>query len=153
MAQATGGLSARAMIVQYDINTGGGFAGSYTTLSGYGVVVEASGAQRAWSEQHTFEGDTPIIGYGKLSAAEALLRAVYTQTDAQAFDVLFDAKVNHYPFKLQWSIAGGASGDKEYETHGYVVECTPPGGDGTSPDIVLFEARVVANDFDESVAS
>jgi hypothetical protein len=154
MAQTTGGMSARSLKVEYDIDTGTGFSGSYTDLSGYGANVEPSGEERAYAEQHTFDGDSPLVGYGKLSAAEATLRAVYTQTDAEAFDVIYDAKKNHYPFKLRWSVPGAATaGDKLYECAGYVVTCTPPGGDAESAETVLFEAKVVGPDFDESTVS
>ena len=152
MTQTTGGMSARALKVEYAVNTGGGF-GSYVDISGYAASVEPSGAERGVGEQHTFDGDTPIVTTGKLSAARAVLRSVYTQTDSEAFDAIYDAKVNNYPFKLRWSVPGGATGDKQYEVEGYVTKCTPPGGDAGSADVVLFEAEVVSASFDESTVS
>jgi len=152
MTQTTGGMSARALKVEYAVNTGGGF-GSYADISGYAASVEPSGAERGIGEQHTGAGDTPIVTTGKLSAARAVLRAVYTQADSEAFDAILDAKVNNYPFKLRWSVPGGATGDKQYEIEGYVAKCTPPSGDTGSPDLVLFEAEIVGADFAESTVS
>jgi hypothetical protein len=85
--------------------------------------------------------------------AQAVLRAVYTNDDDEPFDAIYDAKVNHYPFKLKWSIPGGASGDKEYEVNGYVTECTPPEADAGSADVIMFEATITAPDFDETTAT
>lgn len=148
MTQTTGGMSARAMKVQVDVNAGG-----YVDVSGYGASVEPSGGDRAYGEQHTFDGDTPIIGWGKLGASSVVLKAVYTQTDAEPFDSIYDAKVGHLPVKVKWSIPGGASADKEYEVEGYVSKCTPPGGEAGSPAVIMFVAEIVGPEFAESVVA
>lgn len=148
MAQTTDQMSARALKVEVNVNGGG-----YTDISGFAVSVEPGGEERDYSEQHTFDGDSPLLGFGKLSAAEATLKAVYTQADSDPFDEIWDAKKAHQTVALRWSVPGGASSDKQYECSGYCVACTPPGGESSSSDVVLFEAKIVAQDFDESTVA
>lgn len=141
-------MTASDLKVEYTVGVG-----PAVDLSGYAVTVDPEGAERAWSETHVFDCDTPVMGYGKLACAKATIKAVYTQDDAEPFDDIYDAKVANDDFKLKWSVAGGAAGDKEYEVAGKVVECSPPGGEAGSADLVFFEALVVANDFDETVVA
>jgi hypothetical protein len=149
MAQTTDGMSARAQKVEYSTDDGA----SWTDISGYAVSVTPAGGDRAHSDAYTFDGDTPIKGYGKLSPAEAQISAVYTQADAEPFDKIYDAKVDNSDFWLKWSYAGGSVGDKEYQVRGKVVACTPPSGNADSPDIIMFQATVVSSGFTESTAS
>lgn len=148
MAQTTGGTTAKGLLVEWSTD-----GSAYNSASGYGVAVEPSGAERDVGEQHTFEGDTPIVGTGKLSAADVTLRAVYTQTDSEFFDVMFDAKENDSDIWIRYSMFGGASGDKQYTVQGKCVMCTPPGGEAGSADIVLFEARVVGAKYEEATVA
>lgn len=148
MAQTTGGTTAKGLVTGYSTN-----GSDFTDVSGFGVAVEPSGAERAFSEQHTFEGDTPIVGTGKLSAADVTVRAVYTQVDSEFFDVMYDAKVNDSDIWIKYSTFGGTSGDKEYVIKGKCVMCTPPAGDAGSADTVLFEARVVGAQYTEQAVA
>ena len=145
-------MTASDLKVEYDIDSGGGFLG-YTDISGYGTKVEPEGGERAYSATHVFDSDTPVMGYGKRAEVKATLTAVFTQADSDPFDEIYDAKVNNYPFKLKWSPAGGAAGDKEWEIVGRVIECIPPGGEADSEDLILFEAVIVGDDVDEDTVA
>lgn len=147
MAKASG-VSARQLLAEYSLN-----GTDFTSVAGANVAIEPSGEDRAYAEQPVFEVDDPVIGYGKLSAADVMLRAVYTQTDSEIFDVLYDAKIANSDIWLRWSVYGGNSGDKQYTVQGKVVECVPPGGEAGSADVVLFEARVIGAKYTESVVT
>lgn len=148
MAQTTAGITPKGMVVSFSSD-----GAAWTDMSGMGVSVEPTGAARAFSELHTFEGDTPIVGTGKLSAADVTVKGVLTPTDAEFFDFMFDAKVADSAVYIKYSPAGGASGDKEYTVQGKCIECTPPGGEAGSSDIILAEARIVGAAYAEAVVA
>jgi len=145
-------MSARKMKVEYDIDSGGGYVG-YTDVGGFAASVAPGGGDRAHEDFHTFDGDTPIVGWGKLGSSSVVLKAAFTQADAQPHDDIYDAKINHYPVKLKWCVAGGAVGDKEFEVEGHVARCLPPGGEASSASVVQFEAEIIGPDYDESVVA
>lgn len=84
MAQTAEGMSfvAAKVIVSTD-----GWV-TYTELSGHGASVATAGGDRATGEEHTFDGDTPIVKAGKRASTDVTVRYVYTEEVADPFEVV-----------------------------------------------------------------
>ena len=83
MAQTADGMSfiAARVFVSADNIT-------WVDVSGHGAAISPGGGDRATGEQHTFDGDTPIIKAGKRAATELTVRYVYTEEAADPFEVV-----------------------------------------------------------------
>ena len=147
MAQTENSISARSQKVEYKIA-----AGSWTDVGGFLSIVTPGGGDRAQSEAHTFDGDIPVIGWGKRAAATAEVTVLYTETDAEPFDALYDAKVAHSITQIRWQPAG-AGGTVQFLISGYISVCTPPTGDAGSADKQLFTCTVVGAEIVKGTAA
>lgn len=84
MAQTTNGLSFEAAKV---IVSADDWA-THTEVSGHGASVATAGGERATGEEHTFDGDTPIVKAGKRASTDITVRYVYTEEAADPFEVV-----------------------------------------------------------------
>lgn len=82
MAQTTGGKTFIKASVDISANNS-----DWTEIDGYGAAIAVSGGTRNAPEQHTFDGDTPIVKGGKRAALDVEVRFVYTEAAAQPFEV------------------------------------------------------------------
>lgn len=82
MAQTTGGKTFIAAAVDLSANNS-----DWTECDGHGASVAVDGGTRNAPEQHTFDGDTPIVKGGKRAALDVEVRFVYTETSAEPFEV------------------------------------------------------------------
>jgi hypothetical protein len=82
MAQTSNGKTFIAASV--DVSTDNS---SWTEIDGHGASVSVDGGTRNAPEQHTFDGDTPIVKGGKRAAIDVEVRFVYTETADEPFEV------------------------------------------------------------------
>jgi hypothetical protein len=156
MAQTTGAISGAAAKVEYSLNAAG-TSGTWVDFSGYAQSVEISGGDALTGQQMTLDGDNAIVTAGnKTNPYTITFNVVYTETDAQPFDAIFDryqgaAKT----IAVRWSPAGGTGGQQQYATTNTagtaavlvpIASCVPPGVDATSGDPLMFSFSVITPD-------
>jgi hypothetical protein len=110
---------------------------AWTDVSGHGASVAVSGGERTTGEQQTFDGDTPIVGAGPRGAVQLTVRYVYTEEEADPFEVLrTQHETEGGPIYVQYSPKSGfwfKTGEAVLVKPGY------PGGDSSSGDTVMSE--------------
>lgn len=135
MAQTTGGMSANAMYV--GLSTDGS---TWTDVSGYANNVVPSGGERQTGEAFTFDGNTPIVKYGKLGYITVTITGVYTEEANKLYALAKAAYEAGSALYARWSPGGGDSGDYGYTTSvGTVVNPVYPAGSADTPDPILIE--------------
>lgn len=138
MAQTTGAMSPQNMYVGFSAN-----GSSWTDASGYANAVAVSGGERQTGEAFTFDGNTPIVKYGKLGYLTITVTGVYTETAAHIATVAKTAYEAGSAFYVRWSPGGGDAGDLGYTTSaGTVINPPYPGGAADTPDPILLEIVV-----------
>jgi len=114
-----------------------------TAISGYSTAVEVSGYESQVGEAYTGDANTAILAQGKTTPADVLVRCVYTDGATDPFKALWDAKEAKEKVKFIWYPKGNAVGEQKLETeYGFLTKVTPPVGEFSSPDILLFEASL-----------
>jgi len=135
MAQTTGGMSASNMYVGYSTN-----GTAWTECSGSANSVEVSGGERQSGEAFTFDGNTPIVKYGKLGYLTVTVRGIYTPDADEIAAVAKTAYEAGSAFYIRWSPGGGDAGDLGYTTSaGTVINPVYPGGAADTPDPIMVE--------------
>jgi hypothetical protein len=153
MPQTTGAISGAAAKVEYSLNAAG-TSGTWVDFSGYAQSVEVSGGESVTGQQMTLDGDAAIVtGANKTNPYTLTFNVVYTETDAQPFDAIFDRYMTTTKtIAVRWSPAGGAGGTQQYATTDTastaavlvpMTACTPPGVDATSGDPRMFTFSVI----------
>jgi hypothetical protein len=146
MTQTTNGMAfvAAKVFISPDGTT-------WTDVSGHGASVAIDGGEREVGEQHTMDGDTPIIKGGKRAAIEVTVEYVYTEEAAEPFEVL---RAIHETAGgaayLQYSPKGGfwfTTGAGVLQMPGY------PGGEAESGDILLGEFVISCASLTKAAAS
>lgn len=151
MAQTTGGISNSAAIISISTD-----AVSFSDISGYASTVEVSGGDQIASSQQVLYGDAALVlSSGKTEPYRITMRIVYTVTDGQPFDLIWDRfKGPAKTLCVRWSHAG-ASGDIRFTTTNAakkaaqlvpIVSCTPPGVDTGTGEPVMFSFTVLSSD-------
>lgn len=150
MAQTTDGMSFRA--AKAHVSPDGAV---WTDLGGFGASVTISGGDRVVEEQHTMDGDTPIIMAGKRGKIDVTVRYVYTEPDDNPFDVILAAyETPGGAFYFQFSPEGGTEDRSWYYTgEGIIVRPGYPGGDVDSGDTIMSEFMMTCAGLTESSAS
>ncbi|MFA6271162.1 MAG: hypothetical protein WC657_08215 [Candidatus Paceibacterota bacterium] len=147
MAQTTGGMSANDMYV--GVSTDGS---TWYDVSGSVGSVLPSGGERQSGEAFTFDGNTPIVKYGKLGYMTVTLRGVYTPDADELYAKAIAAYEAGSAFYARWSPAGGDAGDIGYTTSvGTVVSHVYPGGEASTPDPILIEVVLHVGSITKSV--
>lgn len=135
MAQTTGGMSANAMYVALSTNNS-----DWTDVSGYANSVQVSGGERQTGEAFTFDGNTPIVKYGKLGFLTVTITGVYTEEANKLYALAKAAYEAGSTLYARWSPGGGDSGDYGYTTSaGTVINPVYPAGGADTPDPILIE--------------
>ena len=137
MAQMTGAISPKAMKVEYSAN-----GVTWTDMSGYAANVEPGGGERKSGEAYTYDGETPIVTFAKMNAAEVKIKAVYTKAVNAPFDFFRDALADDDSMYVRWSPEGGAVNDKLFTLYGHVTDCKPVAGASDDANPILFSATV-----------
>jgi hypothetical protein len=135
MAQTTGGMSANAMYVGLSTDNA-----TWVDVSGYANAVQVSGGERQTGEAFTFDGNTPIVKYGKLGFLTVTITGVYTESASYLYGMSKTAYEAGSALYARWSPGGGDSGDYGYTTSvGTVVNPVYPMGSAETPDPLLCE--------------
>lgn len=138
MAQATNSISWKNAQIEFSPD---GVA--WTDVSGYSSVLACNAGERSVSDFFTNEGDTPIVSSGKRASLEIAVTILYTETAAEARDLISDAYENDTDLHVRWSPKGGNVGDKQYTSQPGVQKTNPyPGGDPSSSDTVVLETAI-----------
>lgn len=156
MAQTTGAIVGSGAKVEYSLNASG-TTGTWVDFSGYAASVEVSGGEQIVGSQMTLDGDAGIVrGANKTEPFTVTVSVVYTETDSQPFDALWDRfKTATKTVALRWSPAGGAGGAVQFATTDAaksspvlcpIVSCTPPTSAADSGDPLMFELVVECAD-------
>lgn len=153
MAQTTGAISGAAAKVEYSLNASG-TTGTWVNFSGYAQSVEVSGGDSVTGQALTLDGDAAIVtGANKTNPYTISFNVVYTETDGQPFDAIYDRYVGATKtIAVRWSPAGGGGGTQQYATTDTaataavlvpMTACTPPGVDAASGDPRMFTFSVI----------
>lgn len=156
MPQTTGAIVGSGAKVEYSLNASG-TTGTWVDFSGYAAGVEVSGGEQITGAQMTLDGDAGIVrGANKTEPFTVTVSVVYTETDSQPFDALWDRfKGAAKTVALRWSPAGGAGGTIQYAATDTaktapvlcpIVSCTPPSSAADSGDPLMFELVVECAD-------
>jgi len=133
------GLTFRNVKIELSIDG----AVNWTNISGQSNALIPSGAERNIGEFYDAQNDTPTLGAGKLGRHELMLRVKYTETDGQAWAILYSAKVNATEVLVRWSPKGANTGDWLYTSDaGYVKACPLPGQEVETGDPMRVEVNI-----------
>jgi hypothetical protein len=150
MAQTTGGISGANAAVWYSTD-----AAAFTAIAGYAITVDVSGGEAITGSQQTFDGTSPIVTAAhKVEPLTIEVSVVYTETDTEPFDAIFDRFMGATKnLCVRYSPNGGASGDEQFTTTDDaasaaqlvpIVSCNPPSLDASSGDPRTFTFSVIA---------
>ena len=154
MAQTTGSLPQGGC--QVEVSTDGS---TWTDVSGSVASVSMSGGDQMTGEQHTFDGQYPIVtGSGKMNATTAEFSIVYTETSSEAFDIVYGRFEDGGAgtIYVRYSPAGGQSTEARYfatndagsaATAVPIVSCIPPSADAGVGDTIMASFSVLAPQF------
>jgi len=160
MAQTTGSLPQGKCQVEVSVD-----ASAWTDVSGSSASVSFSGGDQLTGEQHTFDGQFPIVtGSGKMGALTATFNIFYTETASEAFTVVYDRFKDGAAgtIAVRYSPAGGQSTESRYfasddagsaATLVPIINCPPPDADSSSGDAIMATFSVLAPQFKEETIS
>lgn len=123
---------------------------TWVDISGVSATVQPGGGERQIGEQHTAEGDVPLITKGKRASKTLEINAVYTEDAAEAFEVLYALYVAGTDYYFRFSPAGGATGDNLFTTANaagaaaaaVIENCTEPEMDAGSGDPAMIAITI-----------
>lgn len=151
MAQTTGAMSGANAKVEYSIDIG---TPTWVDISGFAATVSVSGGEQITGNQQTFMGNSAIVtGANKVEPVTIEVTVVYTDTDSEPFDALFDRFMSTTKTAaVRYSPNGGASGDEQYTTANDagtdvevpIVTCNPPDTEAASGEPRMFTFSVIA---------
>lgn len=114
---------------------------TWTNVSGSANQVAATEQRRASGEGYTFDGDTAILKAGKREPLEVTVRALYTESATESFEVvkeLFET-VGGGPCWVKWMPSGTATARAYDCASAVVTRFTYPPADATDPNPVAVE--------------
>lgn len=163
MPQTTAALAGSITEIEYSINASG-TTGSWTDISGYAASVSISGGEQVTGSTMTMDGDAAIVtGSNKTEPFTVEFSIVYTDTDAQPFDALWDRfKGAAKTVAVRWTYAGSGSGKQQYATTDSakanpvmvpIVACSPPNAEAGSGDPLMFTFSVICPDILKSTTA
>jgi hypothetical protein len=142
MAQTTNAITQQCGQLDYSAD-----GAAWTDISGVTQSITAFTQTRNSGEAYTFEGDTAIIGFGKRTPMDITVNIVYSETDAEAYEVIrtrFETDCGAAVY-LRWSPGGGDAGDEQITSGaGQVTSWDYPMADATGGDPITcsFTVRV-----------
>lgn len=163
MPQTTAALAGSITEIEYSLNASG-TTGTWVDISGYAASVNVSGGEQVTGTAMTMDGDAAIVtGSNKTEPFTVEFSIVYTETDAQPFDALWDRfKGATKTAAVRWTYAGSGTGKQQYATTNSaksnpvmvpIVACTPPNAEANSGDPLLFTFSVITPDILKSTTA
>ena len=108
---------------------------TYIDVSGQFQSVSGTEQSRMSGEAYTFEGDTALIAAGKREPLELEFVIVYTETDAESYEVIRKQFETACGGKLcvRWTPRGLTEGMEQVTTgEGIIISFTYPPGDASA---------------------
>jgi hypothetical protein len=148
MAQTTGAFSGANFKVEVSVN-----GSDWTDISGQATSVTPGGGDQLIGEQHTADGDAPVVtNSNKTEASELEINILYTETASEAFDIVGDRyRGATKTIYVRYAPKGGATANKRFftangagtATAAAIVNCLPPEVDAGSgdPAMATFTVR------------
>lgn len=140
MTQITGALSAVAAEVQYSAN-----GSSWSSFGSTYSKVSPGDSARMSGEAYTFDGDTPIVTYGKLEPIEVTFTLIYTEGASDEYKTLEDFHVAAAgtAIYLRWIPKGLTAGNFAFSTGSCkITNWKRPEVDAASGDPLICEFTV-----------
>ena len=126
---------------------------TWTEMSGHGASVAVSEGDRMVAEEHTFDGDTPIVLGGKRKKVTLTVRYVYTEETADPFEILrAQYETVTGPIYVQYA-PKDADGFWFKTGLGVLVKPGYPSGEAKSDKVVLSEFVVACASLSKATAS
>jgi hypothetical protein len=143
MAQTTGAISSKDFKIEGSVN-----GSAWVDYSGVALKLTPSARERATSETHTADMDTPIVLAGKLSAQVVDVEFLYTEVSTELFD---DLQAQHIAagggaWYWRWSPKGGQSTEWQFTTTaGFINMLSNPPMDmsGAAAAPVVITAKTI----------
>jgi hypothetical protein len=115
---------------------------SYTDISGETQSIGGTEQTRMSGEAYTQAGGTAIVKGGKREPMEITVNIVYTETDAEVYEVardIFESTTEcGAPVCVRWSPGGGDAGDEQVTTaEGILVSFTYPPLDASAAGPIM----------------
>jgi len=91
----------------------------WTDISGVSQSLEGTEQTKMSGEVYTLDGNGPLIGGGKFEPLEITVNIVYTETDAEGYELvreIFETAGCDVAFYLRWSPRGGGAGHEQITT-------------------------------------
>ncbi|HUW13178.1 MAG TPA: hypothetical protein VM537_25870 [Anaerolineae bacterium] len=132
-------------------------------MSADGITyVDISGNVQSWSnmtqtrstgEAYTFSGDTAIVGAGKRQPLDATFNIVYTETDADVYQVIRNQFENTCGglYYIRISPKGGDAGEERIVLYGVISSFTYPEMDASTGQPVMAGFVIHAGSVTSSV--
>ena len=135
MAQTTAQVSKGCGKVEVALD---GLGVTFTDISGVAMTVSDVEQTKISGEAYTIEGDGALIGVSKREPMEITVGIIYTETDAEGYEILrehWETAGCNNPIWLRWSPRGGDAGDEQLTTgKGFMTSFTYPDLDASSGD-------------------
>ena len=125
---------------------------TWTDLSGHQATLVPTDGARIIGQQHTMDGDTPLLTEGDRVAVTVTGNFIYTETDREPYDVLRTAhESGDAEMHVQWEITSGGIWFKTGA--GKLENLTYPDLDSASGDAVMCQFIVKGVGLTEAAAS
>jgi hypothetical protein len=121
---------------------------TWTDISGVSQSVTDTSQTKMSGEVYTLDGNGPLIGGGKFEPMELTVAIVYTETDAEGYEIIrerFETAGCDVAFYLRWSPRGGNAGDEQLTTgNSRLTEFTYPAMDASAGGPILAGFKLKA---------
>ena len=110
---------------------------TFTDISGVSQSIEGLEQKRMSGEADTCDGDYALITTGKREPIEATVNIVYTETDAEGYEIVreqFELNGCNVPLCLRYTPRGGEEGYEQLTINGKLIGFTYPMSDASSGD-------------------
>ncbi len=154
MAQTTGALPQGKCQVEVSVD-----GTVWTDISGSTATATPGAGEQMTGEQHTFDGQFPIVtASGKMAATTMEFNIVYTETAVDGYVVVYDRFKDGATgtIYVRYSPAGGQSTEFRYfasddagsaPTAVPITACLPPPADAGVGDAIMASFAVLAPQF------
>jgi hypothetical protein len=134
MAQTTGAMN--GSVFTLTMQTGG--TGTFADIAGSSQSIEMPELERFTGEAYTPDADTGIVVFGKQKPFDLVVNVIYTESNTEAYNLLFDAFNNKSLIALKWQPGGGTAGNDAYTTNpARIYKMQLPNGDAATSDIIV----------------
>jgi len=128
---------------------------SWTDISGVANTVTDNEQNKIHGEAYTLEGDGALIGAGKKEPLEVNVQIVYTENDAEGYEILrehWDQEGCDNPIWLRFSPQGGDAGDELLTSgEGRMISFTFPQLDAADGNPIMSGCKIKVPGFTTTI--